>query len=131
MGQPPDEQPKKKPLSAHQSGIPAKHGKPSYDPDAAPPARPGGLTIREEEIVELLAEDLTNEEISKKTGTALATVKSHVHNILFKIKGRTRGSAIIWSLRRQNEALLNENATLKAIIAEMGGSSAAPKHRPD
>jgi DNA-binding CsgD family transcriptional regulator len=136
MGQPPDQPPEKKGLSAHQSGIPARHRKTIYDPDAAQPERPGGLTIGEEKIVELLAEDLTNEQISKKTGTALATVKSHIHNILFKIKGKTRASAIIWSLRRQLaecdrrlEMKDREILILKELLAK-GGSSASD-NRPD
>jgi DNA-binding CsgD family transcriptional regulator len=140
MGQPPDQPPKEKGLSAHQSGKFASHGKTIYDPDAAPPERPGGLTAREEEIVELLADDLTNEEISKTTGTALATVKSHVHNILFKIKGKTRASAIIWSLRRQLaerdrrlEMKDREIRLLKELLAKGGcrfGAGAGLMMRP-
>jgi DNA-binding CsgD family transcriptional regulator len=87
MGQPPDQPSEEKGLSAHEAGKFAPHGKTNYDPDAALPERPAGVTAREEEIANLLAEDLTNEQISKKTGTALSTVKSHVHNILGKIKG--------------------------------------------
>ncbi len=130
MGQPPDEPPKKKVLSAHQAGQFASHGKVKYDPDAAPPERPGGLTAREEEIVQLLAEDLTNEEISKRTKTALATVKSHVHNILTKIKGRTRTSVIIWELRRQLAERDRKILILTELLAEQG-SSAASEPGPD
>ncbi|MEP6822377.1 MAG: helix-turn-helix transcriptional regulator [Chthoniobacterales bacterium] len=133
MGQPPDQPPKKKVLSAHQSGLLAPHGKTTYDPDAAPPDRPGGLTAREEEITFLLAEDYTNEEISKKTGIKLSTVKTHVHNILGKIKGKTRRTAIIWVLRRklterdrQLAARDREILILKELLAKQG-SSAAPK----
>ncbi len=133
MGQPPDQSPQKKALSAHQAGIPKSHGKSTYDPDAAPLDRPGGLTVREEEIALLLAEDFTNAEISDKTGAAIATVKTHVHNILFKIKGRSRSSAIVWVLRRklaerdrQLEARDREILILKELLAKQG-SSATPK----
>jgi hypothetical protein len=34
-------------------------------------------------------------------------------------------------LRRKLDAALEENAKLKAIIAELGGSSAASEGRPD
>jgi DNA-binding NarL/FixJ family response regulator len=132
MGQPPDQPPKKKALSAHQAGQLAPHGKTTYDPDAAPPDRPGGLTTREEEIALLLAEDLSNAEISEKTGAAIATVKKHVHNILYKIKGRSRSSAIIWVLRRklaerdrQLEARDREILILKELLAKQGSSAAA------
>jgi len=137
MGQPPDEPPKKKGLSAHQAGQFASHGKTTYDPDAAPPERPGGLTIGEVKIVELLAEDLTNEEISKKTKTEIATVKSHVHNILDKIKGRARSSIIIWELRRQlaerDQQLAardREILILKELLAKQG-SDASSEPAPD
>jgi regulatory LuxR family protein len=50
-----------------------------YDPDAPASAeRPAGLTTREEEILSLIAEDRSNEEISAKTGIAVATVEKHL-----------------------------------------------------
>ncbi len=127
MGQPPDQPPKEKGLSAHQAGQFASHGKTIYDADATTTERPGGLTVREEEIALLLAEDLTNAEISEKTGAALATVKTHVHNLLGKIKGRTRASAIIWVLRRRLEMKDREILILKELLAQQG-SSAALEH---
>ncbi|MEO5719482.1 MAG: helix-turn-helix transcriptional regulator [Chthoniobacterales bacterium] len=133
MGQPPDQPPNKKGLSAHQASLPKAHRKTTYDPDAAPPGRPGGLTVREEQVALLLAQDLTNAEISAKTGAKIGTVKRHVHNILFKIKGRRRSSAIVWVLRRklaerdrQLEARDREILILKELLAKHG-SSAAPE----
>ncbi|CAN5620459.1 hypothetical protein BH20VER1_BH20VER1_04870 [soil metagenome] len=126
MGQPSDQPPRDKGLSAHQAGLLVRHGKTVYDPDAAQPARPGGLTVREEEIALLFAQDYTNAEISDKTGIGIATVKTHVHNILGKIKGRTRTSAIIWVLRRQLAARDREILILKELLAK-DGSSAAPQ----
>jgi DNA-binding CsgD family transcriptional regulator len=130
MGQPPDQPPREKGLSAHQAGLPVRHGKTSYDLDAVLPERPGGLTVREEEVALLLAEDLTNAEISQKTGAAIATVKTHVHKILGKIKGRTRTSAIVWVWRRRVEMRDREILMLKEALAKQG-SSAASKPRPD
>ncbi len=129
MGHPPDQPPKKKVLSAHQAGQFAPRGTPIYDPDDAAPERPGGLTTREEEIVQLLAQDLTNEEISKKTGTAIATVKTHIHHILGKIQGRTRASAIIWELRRRLEMKDREILILKELLAKEGSSAASDNRR--
>ena len=66
-------------LSAHQAGLLAPHGKSPVHPAAPGSAeRPAGLTTREEEILSLIAEDRSNEEISAKTGTAVATVEKHV-----------------------------------------------------
>ncbi len=137
MGQPPDQPPREKGLSAHEAGRLAARGKTIYDPDAAPPERPGGLTAREEEIARLLAEDFTNAEISKKTGISIVTVKTHVHNILVKIKGRRRSSAVIWSLRREIAELERQLAArdreiliLKELLAKQGSSAAPVVPRP-
>jgi len=48
------------------------------------------LTKREHQIVELIADGLTNKEIGKKLFLSPFTVKSHIHNILEKMELHTR-----------------------------------------
>lgn len=48
------------------------------------------MTAREREVMELIAEGLSNKQIAKRLGIATDTVKSHVHNILEKLALRTR-----------------------------------------
>jgi DNA-binding NarL/FixJ family response regulator len=48
------------------------------------------MTRREREVVELIAEGLSNKEIAQRLHLALDTVKSHVHNILEKLALHTR-----------------------------------------
>ena len=48
------------------------------------------MTKREREIVELIAEGLSNKEIANKLNLSVYTVKSHVHNILEKMSLNTR-----------------------------------------
>ena len=48
------------------------------------------MTKREREVIELIAEGLSNKEIAQKLGIATYTVKSHVHNILEKLALHTR-----------------------------------------
>lgn len=48
------------------------------------------MTTREREIVELIADGLSNKEIGKSLSIATDTVKSHVHNILEKLSLRSR-----------------------------------------
>ena len=126
MGEESDNAEPKKGLSAHQAGLPAKHGKAQYDPDAQ-----GGstdaLTVREQEVLLLVAADYSDAAISEKTGMKVSTVGKHLERIYPKIKVRNRASAAIWVLRRQLEAVQAENVTLKQILAETGGSSAAAK----
>jgi DNA-binding NarL/FixJ family response regulator len=48
------------------------------------------MTAREREIVDLVADGLSNKEIAKRLSIATDTVKSHVHNILEKLSLRSR-----------------------------------------
>ena len=48
------------------------------------------LTKREKEIIELIAEGLSNKEVAQMLNIATHTVKSHVHNILEKLTLHTR-----------------------------------------
>jgi DNA-binding NarL/FixJ family response regulator len=48
------------------------------------------MTKREHEVVDLIAEGLSNKEIAQRLHLAIDTVKSHVHNILEKLALHTR-----------------------------------------
>jgi DNA-binding NarL/FixJ family response regulator len=48
------------------------------------------MTNREREVVELIAEGLSNKQIAGRLNLAVDTVKSHVHNILEKLALHTR-----------------------------------------
>ncbi len=48
------------------------------------------MTRRERQVIELIAEGLTNKEIAQKLNLSTYTVKSHVHNILEKLAIQTR-----------------------------------------
>lgn len=49
-----------------------------------------GLSRREQQLVELLRERLTNKEIALRLGLSEQTVKNHVHHILRKLGARNR-----------------------------------------
>jgi two-component system, NarL family, nitrate/nitrite response regulator NarL len=51
------------------------------------------LTAREQEIVGLIDEGLSNKEIARRLTIEVRTVKNHVHSILQKLKVRRRGDA--------------------------------------
>jgi two-component system nitrate/nitrite response regulator NarL len=61
--------------------------------DRVPPQARPRLTAREQEIVELLEQGLSNKEIAARLRIELPTVKNHVHNILEKLDVRRRGEA--------------------------------------
>jgi two-component system, NarL family, nitrate/nitrite response regulator NarL len=67
------------------------------------PAKTGArLTRREFQIVTLVEEGLSNKEIAQRLVIEVATVKSHVHNILEKLKLTCRSDAAAW-VRRHDE----------------------------
>jgi two-component system, NarL family, nitrate/nitrite response regulator NarL len=53
------------------------------------------LTHRESEVVDLLAQGLSNKEIARALGIALPTVKNHVHAVLEKLNARNRTEAVV------------------------------------
>jgi DNA-binding NarL/FixJ family response regulator len=66
--------------------------------DAGPPANEtlNGLTKRELEILQLVAEGLSNEEIGKKIFISRKTVKTHLTNIFDKLQVNNRFKAALW-----------------------------------
>jgi DNA-binding NarL/FixJ family response regulator len=66
-------------------------------PSAVPNA--DGLTAREAEILEFLAEGLSNKEIAQKTNLATGTVRNHLANIFKKLHVRCRTEAAAKYLR--------------------------------
>jgi DNA-binding NarL/FixJ family response regulator len=52
-----------------------------------------GLTSRELEVLGLIGQGLTNQEIAEKLVIEIGTVKNHVHSILEKLNVGSRGEA--------------------------------------
>ena len=87
------------------------HGQISLDPSVAqkvvrelrqplkPPLTEEPLTQRELEILKLVAEGLTNQEIADKLVVSERTVRAHVSNILAKLHLANRTQAALYALR--------------------------------
>jgi DNA-binding NarL/FixJ family response regulator len=60
----------------------------------------GGLTLREVEVLRLVAEGRTDQEIADALFVARRTVTSHVSNILAKLDAETRAAAAVDAVRR-------------------------------
>jgi DNA-binding NarL/FixJ family response regulator len=61
------------------------------------------LTEREKEVVNLIAEGLSNKEIATRLHIATHTVKSHVHNILEKLALRSRLQIAAFARGRESQ----------------------------
>jgi RNA polymerase sigma factor (sigma-70 family) len=68
------------------------------------------LTRREVEILRLVAEGLTNEEIGKKIFISEKTVKTHLTNIFDKLKVNNRFKAALLIMGRSGDAALSSSA---------------------
>lgn len=59
------------------------------------------LTIREMEVIEHIAEGLTNKEIADKLYISEKTVKNHITNILRKLGLRDRTQVALWAIKKK------------------------------
>jgi len=62
-------------------------------------AQLGTLSQREREVVSLVAQGLTNEQIAEVLGISRATVKTHVEHIIAKLGVSDRTQAAVWAVR--------------------------------
>jgi len=69
-------------------------------PAQADPIPPGGsLTERETEVLQLMADGLTNRQIAVRLYVTEATVKTHVNNVFGKLDVNDRAAAVAWAFR--------------------------------
>jgi HD-GYP domain-containing protein (c-di-GMP phosphodiesterase class II)/DNA-binding CsgD family transcriptional regulator len=64
------------------------------------PARPGGLTDRELDVLRLVARGLTNKEIASALGISPKTAGHHVQHVFEKLGVRTRAAATLMAMQR-------------------------------
>lgn len=66
------------------------------EPEPAAPAFvvPDGLTTREAEVLVLIAEGLSNQEIARRLSVSTATVKTHINNMFSKTGLKDRAQAV-------------------------------------
>jgi DNA-binding NarL/FixJ family response regulator len=66
---------------------------------ARPAVLPDGLTEREGEVLSLISEGLSNQEIARRLYVSEATVKTHVNRIFAKTHSRDRAAAVAYAHR--------------------------------
>jgi DNA-binding NarL/FixJ family response regulator len=62
---------------------------------------PSILSAREEEILQLIADGLSNKQIADRLYISPCTVKNHVHHILEKLEVRSRAQAVDYALEKR------------------------------
>lgn len=65
------------------------------------------MTARERQVIELIAEGLSNKEIADRLHVATHTIKSHVHNILEKLALHTRLEVAVYAHEQGGEPLVS------------------------
>ncbi|HYZ77536.1 MAG TPA: response regulator transcription factor [Gaiellaceae bacterium] len=89
----------------------------------APPAPSGSpaLTARERQIVDLIADGLSNKEIAQRLYIEVATVKNHVHNILEKLQVSKRGEAAAQLRLAERASRDPETALPRSVLRTRAG----------
>ncbi|WP_369226045.1 response regulator [Streptomyces sp. R39] len=64
------------------------------EPAPAAPEAPDGLTARETEVLVLIAEGFSNQEIARRLHVSTATVKTHINNLFAKTGLKDRAQAV-------------------------------------
>jgi DNA-binding CsgD family transcriptional regulator len=91
------------------------------------PAHPDILTPREWEVLGLLRERLTNEQIAERLGISLDGAKYHVSSILSKLGAATREEAAAWrpaELRPWWKRLIAAPAPILGVATLVGATAA-------
>lgn len=68
-------------------------------PNAQPPVEP--LTEREREVLQLLAQGLSNKAIAQKLYVSIRTVEGHLANLYGKLQVKSRTEAALWALQNR------------------------------
>lgn len=61
------------------------------------------LSEREREVVELLAQGLTNKDVAQRLFLSVRTVEAHLRNVYDKLGVRSRTEAVLWAIKQQGE----------------------------
>lgn len=62
-------------------------------------ARPGGLTEREYDVIELITQGLTNDEVAQRLFLSVNSVKSYIRSGYRKIGATRRSQAVLWGVQ--------------------------------
>ncbi|SOC52235.1 response regulator transcription factor [Ornithinimicrobium cerasi] len=79
-------------------GLPPSVAEPEPEPDTPWPGKEHGLSARESEVISLITQGLSNEEIATRSYLTINTVKSYIRTAYRKIGVTRRAQAVRWGV---------------------------------
>jgi NarL family two-component system response regulator LiaR len=80
------------------TGLRPDHGLEGEPNEGDWPGRAEGLTARQSEVLALIAQGLSNEEVAERAYITVNSLKSHVRAVYRKIGAESRSQAVLWAL---------------------------------
>jgi NarL family two-component system response regulator LiaR len=79
--------------------VPHRGGTVKPQPESGWPGKSAGLSVREAEIIALITQGLSNQEIAKLTYLSINSVKTYIRTAYRKIGVERRAQAVLWGIR--------------------------------
>jgi DNA-binding NarL/FixJ family response regulator len=79
--------------------LPSGGGTVNPKPESAWPGKEHGLTVREAEIIALITQGLSNQEIAERSYLSINSVKTYIRTAYRKIGTERRAQAVLWGIR--------------------------------
>ena len=86
-------------VHAGETVVPAGEGRVNPRPESAWPGREHGLTVRESEILALITQGLSNQEIADRSYLSINSVKTYIRTAYRKIGVERRAQAVLWGIK--------------------------------
>ena len=79
--------------------LPIGGGTVNPKPESAWPGKEFGLTVREAEIIALITQGLSNQEIAERSYLSINSVKTYIRTAYRKIRVERRAQAVLWGIK--------------------------------
>jgi two-component system, NarL family, response regulator LiaR len=86
-------------IHAGQTVVPRTGGTANPKPDSDWPGKAQGLTVRESEIVALITQGLSNQEIADRSYLSINSVKTYIRTAYRKMGVERRAQAVLWGIK--------------------------------
>ena len=86
-------------IHAGQTVVPRSGGTVNPRPDSDWPGKAQGLTVRESEIVALITQGLSNQDIAERSYLSINSVKTYIRSAYRKMGVERRAQAVLWGIK--------------------------------